>query len=306
MATELVPYTQVESMATAVARSRLFKAFDTPERALVLMMIAQAEGYHPMQAMQRYDIIEGKPAKKGDAMMADFQARGGKVEWVKMSDTEVTGVFHAPGLISPVSISWTLEMAARAGLAGKQTWKGYPRAMLRARVISEGIRTAMPGVVAGLYTPEEVQDFDSGMIHVSDGVSTDKPRVAVDQPVSAHEADVTVEPASPSEPPAAQDNGASKQHARTKSHAAATPKASVTEVQKLSQALVKAQIGTCFDPDMTEAEQHAEAKKARLNWVNMMLEDAGAATVSSALELTAQQCRDLTEDALAGRSPKGM
>lgn len=31
--------------------------------------------------------------------------------------------------------------------------------MLRARVISEGIRTVYPGCIAGTYTPEEVQDF---------------------------------------------------------------------------------------------------------------------------------------------------
>jgi hypothetical protein len=32
--------------------------------------------------------------------------------------------------------------------------------MLRARVISEGIRTVYPGVAVGIYTPEEVNDFD--------------------------------------------------------------------------------------------------------------------------------------------------
>ena len=31
--------------------------------------------------------------------------------------------------------------------------------MLRARVISEGIRTVYPGVVVGVYTPEEVSDM---------------------------------------------------------------------------------------------------------------------------------------------------
>jgi hypothetical protein len=31
--------------------------------------------------------------------------------------------------------------------------------MLRARVVSEGIRSVYPGCVVGVYTPEEVQDF---------------------------------------------------------------------------------------------------------------------------------------------------
>ena len=52
-------------------------------------------------------------------------------------------------------------MAKNAGLSGKDTWKQYPRQMLRSRVISEGVRTMYPGVADGIYTPEEVQDFDT-------------------------------------------------------------------------------------------------------------------------------------------------
>lgn len=33
--------------------------------------------------------------------------------------------------------------------------------MLRARCISEGIRTVWPGVSVGVYTPEEIQDFET-------------------------------------------------------------------------------------------------------------------------------------------------
>ena len=159
MGTELIPVADVLEMAKAVARSGYFPAFGTPEKAFTLMLMAQAEGCHPMQAVQRYDVIQGKPAKKSDAMLADFQQRGGKVTWDELTDKEVRATFEAPGLGKPVTISWTIEMAQAAGLTGKDNWKHYKRQMLRARVVSEGIRTAMPGVVAGLYTPEEVQDF---------------------------------------------------------------------------------------------------------------------------------------------------
>jgi hypothetical protein len=50
-------------------------------------------------------------------------------------------------------------MAERAGLTKNPTWKQYPRQMLRARVISEGVRAVFPGVAVGLYTSEEVQDM---------------------------------------------------------------------------------------------------------------------------------------------------
>ena len=40
----------------------------------------------------------------------------------------------------------------------KANWKTSPRQMLTARVLTEGIRLVAPGLIAGVYTPEEVQD----------------------------------------------------------------------------------------------------------------------------------------------------
>jgi len=54
-------------------------------------------------------------------------------------------------------------MAERAGLAGRDNWRKYPRAMMRNRVISEGIRSVWPAVISGIYTPEEIQGDDEEM-----------------------------------------------------------------------------------------------------------------------------------------------
>ena len=67
-------------------------------------------------------------------------------------------------MVTLLEIEWTMDRAKAAGLTGKQTWKQYPRQMLRARVISEGIRTVYPGVAVGIYTPEEVNDFDAAPV----------------------------------------------------------------------------------------------------------------------------------------------
>ena len=154
---DLVPVEQIQLMANAVAKSGLF-GMKTPEQAMALMLVAQAEGYSPALAARDYHIIQGRPALKADAMLARFQMAGGKVEWVTYTDTEVKATFsHAQG--GSITLSWTFAQAARIGLTSKDNWKNYPRAMLRARVISEGIRTVYPGCVVGVYTPEEVNDF---------------------------------------------------------------------------------------------------------------------------------------------------
>lgn len=157
MSNNLVPFSDIQNMAVAVAKSGLF-GMKTPEQAIALMLVAQSEGLHPARAAMEYHVIQGRPALKADAMLARFQNAGGKVDWIKYTDAEVSGEFSHPSGGSVV-ITWTLEQATKAGLTKNPTWKQYPRAMLRARCISEGIRTVYPGVSVGIYTPEEVADF---------------------------------------------------------------------------------------------------------------------------------------------------
>ena len=156
--TALVPFEQQLQLADAFCKSGLF-GVRTRDQAIALMAICEAEGLHPAKAVQEYHIIQGRPALKADAMLARFQSAGGKVAWSSMTDTRVAGVFsHAQG--GSIEIEWTIDMAKRAGLTKNPTWNQYPRAMLRARCISEGIRSVFPGVVVGTYTPEEVADME--------------------------------------------------------------------------------------------------------------------------------------------------
>jgi hypothetical protein len=152
-----VSLTQMERMASAIAKSNMF-GVKTPDQALSLMLIAQSDGVHPARAMQEYHVIEGKPALRADAMLARFQAAGGFVRWVEMTDAVVRGEFtHPQG--GTVTIDWTIERAKAAGLAHRGPWKAYPRAMLRARCISEGVRSVFPGIATGIYTAEETADI---------------------------------------------------------------------------------------------------------------------------------------------------
>lgn len=154
--TNLIPISDMERMAIAVAKSSLF-GMKTPEQALALMLVAQAEGVHPGIAIRDYHVIQGRPALKADAMLARFQAAGGRVEWTEYTDQRVAGRFSHPQGGS-VEVDWTQERAKAAGLLNKDNWKSYPRQMLRARVISEGVRTVFPGANSGLYTVEEMTD----------------------------------------------------------------------------------------------------------------------------------------------------
>lgn len=164
MSNDLVPATQsltfsdIERLAHSVVKSKLF-GVSSPEQALVLMMIAQAEGRHPMLAARDYDVIQGKPAKKAEAMLRDFLMAGGKVEWHSLSDTGADATFtHPTG--GSVRVEWTMDRAKKAGILGNAMWTKYPRQMLRSRTVSEGVRTVWPVATSGMYVPEEVHDIN--------------------------------------------------------------------------------------------------------------------------------------------------
>lgn len=154
---QLIPFDQTKLMAQAIAESKLF-GIQTPAQALALGLLCQAEGRHPAEAARDYHIIGGKPSLKSEAMLARFQQAGGKVEWHEYTHESVSGTFsHPQG--GTLKVSWTIKDAERAGLTGNPTWKKFPRQMLKARCISEAVRGIYPGVLSGLYAPEEVQEF---------------------------------------------------------------------------------------------------------------------------------------------------
>lgn len=153
---ELVPVGDMKQMALAIAKSGLF-GMKTEEQALALMIVAQAEGRHPGSAAADYHIIQGRPSLKADTMLARFQRAGGKVEWHDYTDKLVCATFSHPNGGS-LRVDWDTARARQANL-NSPTWRNYPRQMLRARVISEGIRAVYPAVLSGMYAPEEAESF---------------------------------------------------------------------------------------------------------------------------------------------------
>lgn len=151
---QLIPMGDIQEMASAMSKSKFF-GFKTPEEAAALMLVAQADGLHPAKAATHYHIIQGKPSLSADAMLARFQSAGGRVQWQTYGDEAVVGTFTHPAGGS-VTIRWDIDRAKKAGVGNLQK---FPAAMMRARCISEGVRTVFPGVIVGMYTPEEVAQF---------------------------------------------------------------------------------------------------------------------------------------------------
>ncbi len=153
----IVTFQDMQGMSGAIAKSGLF-GMKSPDQALALMLVAQAEGLHPATITQDYDIIQGKACRKTHSVMARFQQMGGKVEWHQLTDKIADATFSHPSGGS-FRMEWTFEQAQKAGLTNKDNWRNYPRAMLRARLIAEAIRAVYPAAIGGMMVSEEAQDM---------------------------------------------------------------------------------------------------------------------------------------------------
>ena len=179
MNNSIIPYEEKRSLATSIVRSGLFGIKDEAQ-ALALMAVAEAEGMHPAKAVQTYHVIQGRPAIKADALLARFQAAGGSVSWSMYTDDKVVGTFtHPQG--GSITVDWDMARAKRIGLASKDNWRNYPRNMLRARCIAEGVRATFPGIATGIYTAEEVTDMPATTVRDMGGVEIVEPKIASDR-----------------------------------------------------------------------------------------------------------------------------
>ena len=159
-----IPYSEIRTMAMDIHKAGMF-GFKSPEQAMSLMLLAQAEGIHPMQAMRQFHILsDGKVSMRADCMLAKYRARGGKVEWLKRADDRDVQAGRWTFEGQTVDIGFTLEEAIHAGYTSATPkagsgWQRDPAAMLRARTTSRAMRLLCPEVVVGLYTPEEMEDI---------------------------------------------------------------------------------------------------------------------------------------------------
>ena len=158
-AIEIFSLSDLWSIAAHIVKSNLF-GVKTEDQAMALMLLAQAENLHPMTAIQDFDIVNNKPARKTTSILARFQAAGGTVSWEVIDTDRAIGTFsHKQG--GSLRVEWTAKQAAEIGLTKNPTWKQYPKAMLRSRCIGEGVRAVYPAAIGGgILTPEEAQDIE--------------------------------------------------------------------------------------------------------------------------------------------------
>lgn len=159
-----------------------------PGNILVAVQWGAEIGLPPLQAMQNIAVVNGRPSIWGDAMIALVKGSG-LLESIteEIDDGQATCTVQRRAE-PPVSRTFTMEDAKRAGLAGKQgPWSQYPKRMLQMRARSWALRDVFPDVLKGVYIAEEARDMPAEKDITPESQTIEPPKSRADKARAALE-----------------------------------------------------------------------------------------------------------------------
>lgn len=133
---------------------------ENPAAITAAILYGDEVGLGPMQALARIAVIDGRPALAAEAQRALILAAGHDLWIEEATITRCTIAGRRRDSDATSRVTWTLDDAKRAGLAGKRNWRTYPRQMLLARASAELARAVFADAIGGLAATEELEAVD--------------------------------------------------------------------------------------------------------------------------------------------------
>lgn len=232
-------YSEIEQVSRAFVASGMFgRDVDKISKAITKIMAGQELGLAPFASMRAVHVIEGNATLSANTMAGMVKSSGRyDYEVVKKEIDECVIDFYEIRKGKRVKLGtekFDEAEAKAAQLLNKQNWQKYPKAMMFARCISNGVRTYCPDVFSGMlvYTPDELNArvSDSGDVIDMDG-----------------EGNVTNAPEKPAQPKSKKETEA------VDADIDQTPPADDVPVTDISNE------GTEDHPDITDPNEPAEA-----------------------------------------------
>ncbi len=145
----------IENAAAAMVKSGYFQDTREVSQAIVKILAGREMGFGPFASMTGVYIISGRPALSA-SLMATAVKRSGKYDYRVMTMTELAcEIAFFQGKDEIGRSKFTADDARKAGTKNMEK---FPKNMLFARAMSNGVRWYCPDVfTAGpVYTPEEL------------------------------------------------------------------------------------------------------------------------------------------------------
>jgi hypothetical protein len=150
-----LPISELMNLAKAFAESGMFSDTKSAAQAIVKIQAGQEIGIPPFAAMTGIHIIQGKPTI-GAGLIASRLKGSGKYDYrVVEASEKVCSIDFYQGNTKIGNSTFTIEDAKKA--LTKNIDK-FPKNMLFARAISNGVKWYCPDIFSGpVYVPEEMQ-----------------------------------------------------------------------------------------------------------------------------------------------------
>jgi len=151
---------QAIQLANYMFAARLFPGYGTAQAVLATMLAGRELGIQSIASLRAFHVVDGKHALDATFIRA-LVMRSGLAEYFTITERTVTSATFETlrkGDPRPVSLTYTMEDAQRAGLA--KSGSGYaknPADQFVARAGSKLARLVYPEVSFGLYAPEEFE-----------------------------------------------------------------------------------------------------------------------------------------------------
>ncbi len=155
---------ELKDLAADAVKSGYYGA-KTPEQALMLLMAGKDLGLSYTQSLRAFHVISvpNMPERislSSAAQVAVCLRRRDVCEFFRIIEsTDKLCTVETKRRDHPArQLTYTIEDAAKAGLAGKKMWLAHPRSMLVARAQAELARTVYQDILLGLYDDDEVRE----------------------------------------------------------------------------------------------------------------------------------------------------
>ncbi len=148
---------EIQDLAGHFLKSGLFSDVRDESQAVVKILAGQEIGVGPFAAMKNIFIIKNRTVMAAELMASQVKASG-RYDYRVIEHTEricTIAFLQAGEEIGRSTFTWA--DAERADLSRKETYRAWPRNMLWARAMSNGVRWHCPDIFGGatFYTPEE-------------------------------------------------------------------------------------------------------------------------------------------------------
>lgn len=161
-------------ISKGLALSGMFKDARQADQAFTKILLGRDLGLSPTQAMTGIHIVEGKPQVAATTLAMFVKQTDGCDYRVREHTEEACSIeFFQDGDSLGIS-SFTIQEARKAGLVRPRSpWENYPRNMLFARAMSNGVKWFVPQATAGIPVYYEGEIVEEATL--SEGVGTGEP-----------------------------------------------------------------------------------------------------------------------------------